>query len=120
MRNKAKFRKSQMFITATVTMNCNEKCKMDTWSKRTQTKPILLSLVAGKIALSAVEGPVVSLSNLFFRTAGDCKMQNDFRIFRARTILIYGKIEVFIYCVRAIENSVVIFRHIFGSISWAV
>jgi hypothetical protein len=51
-------------------MNYNEKSTMDTWSKRTQTKPILLSLMAGKIALpvrrsfskdgSAVEGPVVS------------------------------------------------------------
>jgi hypothetical protein len=39
-------------------MNYSEKCKLDTWSKRTQTKPILPAM-AGKIALSEVEGPVV-------------------------------------------------------------
>jgi hypothetical protein len=60
MQNKANFRKSQMFITLISTTNYNEKYAMDTWSKQTQTKPILLSLMAGKIALSAVEGPVVS------------------------------------------------------------
>jgi hypothetical protein len=41
-------------------MNYNEKMKLDTWSKRTQTKPILPASMAGKIALSEVEGPVVS------------------------------------------------------------
>ncbi len=41
MPNKANFQKSQMFITASVTMNCNEKCIMDTWSKQTQSKPNL-------------------------------------------------------------------------------
>jgi hypothetical protein len=35
--------------------------KMDTWSKQTQTKPILSAYMAGKIALSAVEGPMVNL-----------------------------------------------------------
>jgi hypothetical protein len=40
MRNEPNFQKSQMFITATVTMNCSEKMKLDTWSKRTQTNPI--------------------------------------------------------------------------------
>jgi hypothetical protein len=40
MRNEPNFQKSQMFITATVTMNCSGKMKMDTWSKRTQTNPI--------------------------------------------------------------------------------
>jgi hypothetical protein len=41
MPNKANFSKSQMFITVVSTMNCNEKMKLDTWSKRTQTKPNL-------------------------------------------------------------------------------
>ena len=68
MPNKANFRKSQMLITATVTMNCSEKPTLDTWSKQTQSKPILPAM-AGKIALPArhsfsdggseVEGPVV-------------------------------------------------------------
>jgi hypothetical protein len=60
MQNEPNFSKSQMFITASVTMDCSEKMKMDTWSKRTQTKPILPARVAGKIALSEVEGPVVT------------------------------------------------------------
>jgi hypothetical protein len=38
-------------------MSYSEKLKLDTWSKRTQTNPILPAS-AGKIALSAVEGPV--------------------------------------------------------------
>jgi hypothetical protein len=46
-----------MFITLLKTRNCNEKTKLDTWSKRTQTKPILPAS-AGKIALSEVEGPI--------------------------------------------------------------
>jgi hypothetical protein len=57
MRNEPNFSKSQMFITAISTRIYNEKFKMDTWSKRTQTKPILPA-VAGKIALSEVEGPM--------------------------------------------------------------
>jgi hypothetical protein len=57
MQNEPNFSKSQIFITASSTRNYNEKCKLDTWSKRTQTKPILPAM-AGKIALSAVEGPV--------------------------------------------------------------
>jgi hypothetical protein len=44
-------------------MNYSEKIKMDTWSKRTQTKPILPAYVAGKIALSEVEGPVTTNSS---------------------------------------------------------
>jgi hypothetical protein len=40
MQNEPNFSKSQMFITLTVIMNCNEKCKLDTWSKRTQSNPI--------------------------------------------------------------------------------
>jgi hypothetical protein len=76
MQNKANFPKSQIFITAMLTKNYNRKCKLDTWSKRTQSKPILPARVAGKIALpvrrsfsedgSEVEGPVVSLSNPFY------------------------------------------------------
>jgi hypothetical protein len=31
-----------MFITLVSTMNYNEKVALDTWSKRTQTKPILI------------------------------------------------------------------------------
>jgi hypothetical protein len=57
MQNKPNFQKSQMFITVISTMNYSEKCKLDTWSKQTQTKPILPAIV-GKIALSA---PVVSI-----------------------------------------------------------
>jgi hypothetical protein len=41
MQNKANLSKSQMFITSINTVDYNEKIKMDTWSKRTQTKPIL-------------------------------------------------------------------------------
>jgi hypothetical protein len=41
MRNKANFQKSQIFITVISTTNYNEKLKMDTWSKQTQTNPIL-------------------------------------------------------------------------------
>jgi hypothetical protein len=47
-----------MFITAVSTITYNENDALDTWSKRTQTKPILPAM-AGKIALSEVEGPVV-------------------------------------------------------------
>jgi hypothetical protein len=66
MQNKPNFQKSQMFITVISTMNYSEKCKLDTWSKQTQTKPILPASTAGKIALSAVEGPVISLSAIAF------------------------------------------------------
>jgi hypothetical protein len=76
MPNKAIFQKSQMFITAITTRNYNEKREMNTWSKQTQSKPILPARVACKIALpvrhslsdggSAVEGPVVSLPNRFY------------------------------------------------------
>jgi hypothetical protein len=41
MPNKANFQKSQMFITLIEIMNYNEKMKLDTWSKQTQTNPIL-------------------------------------------------------------------------------
>jgi hypothetical protein len=58
MQNEANFQKSQVVVTQVLTTNYNEKCKMDTWSKRTQTKPILPAPMAGKIALSLVEGPV--------------------------------------------------------------
>jgi len=73
MQNEPNFSKSQMFITVVSTTNYNEKPAMDTWLKRTQTKPILPAM-AGKIALpvrhslgdggSAVEGPVGSLPAL--------------------------------------------------------
>ena len=45
MRNKANFSKSQMFITLLKIRDYNEKMKLDTWSKRTQTKPIYSELV---------------------------------------------------------------------------
>jgi RNA polymerase sigma-70 factor, ECF subfamily len=41
MRNKPNFPKSQMFIKVVSTTNYNEKWTMDTWSKQTQTNPIL-------------------------------------------------------------------------------
>jgi hypothetical protein len=47
--NKANFRKSQMFITLIPTVSYSEKCKLDTWSKQSQSKPILPAM-AGKIA----------------------------------------------------------------------
>jgi radical SAM protein with 4Fe4S-binding SPASM domain len=40
MQNKANFSKSQMFITLISTTNYSKKCKLDSWSKQTQTKPI--------------------------------------------------------------------------------
>jgi hypothetical protein len=58
MRNKPNFQKSQIFITLISTTNYNEKFNLDTWSKRTQTKPILSAAQADKIALSAAEGPI--------------------------------------------------------------
>jgi hypothetical protein len=44
MQNEPNFQKSQMFITLISTTNYNEKSKMDTWSKQTQTKPICSEL----------------------------------------------------------------------------
>jgi hypothetical protein len=58
MRNKANFSKSQMFITVILTTNYNEKLKLDTWSKQTQSKPNLPTIQAGKFALSVAERPV--------------------------------------------------------------
>ncbi len=47
------------------TTSYSKKINLDTWSKRTQTNPILPAPVAGKIALSAVEGPVrIAVPNL--------------------------------------------------------
>jgi hypothetical protein len=40
MQNKANLGQSQIFITAVSTRIYNEKSKLDTWSKQTQTKPI--------------------------------------------------------------------------------
>jgi hypothetical protein len=53
MRNKANFRKSQMFITAIPTMIYSEKMKLDTWSKQTQTKPNLPAIALAKAGLLA-------------------------------------------------------------------
>jgi hypothetical protein len=41
MQNEPNFSKSQIFITLVSTKNYNEKVALDTWSKRTQTNPIL-------------------------------------------------------------------------------
>jgi hypothetical protein len=41
MQNEPNFSKSQMFITLIRTRNYNKKWTMDTWSKQTQTNPIL-------------------------------------------------------------------------------
>jgi hypothetical protein len=41
MRNEPNLGQSQIFVTVVLTMNYNEKSKLDTWSKQTQTKPIL-------------------------------------------------------------------------------
>jgi hypothetical protein len=46
-----------MFITVISTTNYNEKCKLDTWSKQTQTKPI------SKGKLTIKENGVVLLRN---------------------------------------------------------
>ena len=40
MQNEPNFRKSQMFIILIMTTNYNEKLKLDTWLKQTQTNPI--------------------------------------------------------------------------------
>jgi hypothetical protein len=56
MRNKANFKKSQMVVTSVLTRNYNENPTLDTWSKQTQTKPILPAYMAGKIALSEACG----------------------------------------------------------------
>ena len=52
MRNEPNFRKSQMFITLVLTMDYNEKAAVDTWSKRTQTKPTCLAEALAKADLS--------------------------------------------------------------------
>jgi hypothetical protein len=54
MQNKANFPKSQMFITVISTTTYNEKWTMDTWSKQTQTKPILPAVALAKADLPAL------------------------------------------------------------------
>src|SRR4030042_521582 len=44
MQNEPNLRQNQTFITTMNIMSYNEKIKLDTWSKRTQTKPILPAL----------------------------------------------------------------------------
>jgi hypothetical protein len=41
MSNKANFSKSQIFINTVKTTSYSEKSKLDTWSKQTQSNPIL-------------------------------------------------------------------------------
>jgi hypothetical protein len=47
MRNEPNFPKSQMVVTLVLTTNYNEKTTLDTWSKQTQTKPILPATLFG-------------------------------------------------------------------------
>src|SRR4030043_385816 len=69
MQNEPNFQKSQMFITLMKTRNYSEKMKLDTWSKRTQTNPILPVLVADKIAMSQnVKGCDYHLSGILIRS----------------------------------------------------
>jgi hypothetical protein len=42
MRNEPNFSKSQMVVMLVLTTNYNEKPALDTWSKQTQTNPILV------------------------------------------------------------------------------
>jgi ribonuclease HII len=62
MQNEPNFSKSQMFINLISTTNYNKKSTMDTWSKRTQTKPILKDVFL-KIILQfwAVMGKITGL-----------------------------------------------------------
>jgi hypothetical protein len=75
MPNKANLSKSQMFITTVSTKSYSEKMKLDTWSKQTQSKPILPA-IAGKIAplfrmpfilMGQVENPFTSRALDFVR-----------------------------------------------------
>jgi hypothetical protein len=51
MRNEPNFQKSQLFITLIKAKDYNEKMKLDTWSKRTQTNPIQSQfLIAVRVA----------------------------------------------------------------------
>ena len=58
MRNEPNFQKSQMLVTLLNKTNYNEKMKLDTWSKQTQTNPNLL-LISADSAVSAVRLTVV-------------------------------------------------------------
>jgi hypothetical protein len=44
MQNEPNFRNGEMFLTPVTSTAYNEKCKLDTWSKRTQTNPIYYRL----------------------------------------------------------------------------
>jgi hypothetical protein len=48
MQNEPNLRQSQIFITALSTRSYNEKMKLDTWSKQTQTKPISKGITYSK------------------------------------------------------------------------
>ena len=69
MQNEPNFSKSQMFITLIRTTNYNKKWTLDTWSKRTQTNPILPATPFGGRtqfmvpALRSPQGEEGSLSN---------------------------------------------------------
>jgi hypothetical protein len=53
----------KMLVSSIISMTNNNELRTMNYLKRTQTNPILPALGAGRIALSAVEGPVASLSN---------------------------------------------------------
>ncbi len=75
-----------MFVSLIKTSNYSEKCKMDTWSKRTQTKPILPAM-AGKIALSEDEGPIVSnFSPEFYRRAQSRDLSKNYLLTVCRLV----------------------------------
>src|SRR4030042_5644041 len=66
MRNEPNLGQSQIFVTLMKTMNYSEKMKLDTWSKRTQTNPILkdgfLRII---LQFWAVTGKIIGLLKQF-------------------------------------------------------
>ena len=73
MRNKANFPKSQIFITAALATGYNEKMELDTWLKRTQTKPILSRLSA--IALATAEAKSRDLPKKLSASGGNSLLE---------------------------------------------
>jgi hypothetical protein len=65
MPNEPNLRQSQIFITAMNTTSYNEKSKLDTWSKQTQTKPISNRTGdAGRRFMLTRDGPSTTLRML--------------------------------------------------------
>jgi hypothetical protein len=61
MPNKAKFQNAGNNLNPLYDKELQEKFEVSTDEKQSQTKPILPAYMAGKIALSAVEGPIVTI-----------------------------------------------------------